>query len=80
MNNFVIQCSQELEPYLCSQEKLPEQKVNILLVDNSLANLLILEETLNQLEQNLVKALSGEKALYKILEQEFAVILINVQL
>ncbi|MFL9457421.1 MULTISPECIES: PAS domain S-box protein [Nostocales] len=80
MNSFVIQCSQELEPCLCNLEKLTEQKVNILLVDNSVANLLLLEEKLNQLEQNLVKALSGEKVLSQIIEQEFAVILINVQI
>ncbi|KAF3890387.1 hypothetical protein [Tolypothrix bouteillei] len=54
MNSFVIQCSQELEPCLCNLEKLTEQKVNILLVDNSVANLLLLEEKLNQLEQNFI--------------------------
>ncbi|KYC37079.1 hypothetical protein WA1_46445 [Scytonema hofmannii PCC 7110] len=80
MNTFIIQCSQELEPCLCSAEKPTEQKVNILLVENHLANLLVLEEVLNQLGENLVKALSGEKALYQLLEREFAVILMNVQM
>jgi diguanylate cyclase (GGDEF)-like protein/PAS domain S-box-containing protein len=80
MEKIVIQSSQELEPSFCSVEKTDQQKVNILLVDNSLANLLVLEEILKQLGENLVKALSGEKALFQLLKQEFAVILINVQL
>jgi PAS domain S-box-containing protein len=58
----------------------PEQKVNILLVDDSPAKLLALEATLADLGQNLVKARSGEEALKQLLRQDFAVILLDVSM
>jgi len=56
------------------------RKANILLVDDHLSNLMVLEEMLASLGQNLVRASSGEEALLRLLEQEFAVILLDVQM
>lgn len=55
-------------------------QVNILIVDDRSANLMALAETLAPLEQNVVMANSGEEALKHLLKQEFAVILLDVQM
>jgi len=55
-------------------------QANILLVDDRPANLMALAETLAPLGQNVVKAISGEEALKHLLQQEFAVILLDVQM
>jgi PAS domain S-box-containing protein len=55
-------------------------QVNILVVDDRPANLMALAETLVPLGQNVVKAISGEEALKHLLQQEFAVILLDVQM
>ena len=49
----------------------PEEKVNILLVDQDENRLLELENILSSLGQNLVKAHSGEEALRALLDREF---------
>ncbi len=57
-----------------------EDKVNILLVDDRPENLLALETVLGDLGQNLVRAHSGMDALRCILQQDFAAILLDVQM
>ena len=61
---------------------LQEDQVNILLVDDQPKNLLALESILGEPAQNLslVKAHSGRAALRHLLEKEFAVILLDVQM
>ena len=58
----------------------PEEPVNILLVDDRPENLLALEVVLGPLGHNLVKASSGHEALKCLLQQDFAVILLDVHL
>ena len=58
----------------------PEPKVNVLLVDDYPNNLLVLETILDSLGENLVKANSGEQALRSLLNWDFALILLDVQM
>jgi response regulator RpfG family c-di-GMP phosphodiesterase len=57
-----------------------EQKTSILLVDDHPANLVALEAIFTGLDYNLVKAPSGETALDCLLKEDFAVILLDVQM
>jgi PAS domain S-box-containing protein len=57
-----------------------EDKAKILMVDDHPANLLALEAILEPLGQELVQAASGEDALKALLQDEFAVILMDVQM
>jgi phosphoserine phosphatase RsbU/P len=54
--------------------------VNILMVDDTPSNLFVLEATLEELGQNLVRAGSGTDALRRLLDDDFALILMDVQM
>ena len=54
--------------------------VNILLVDDEARNLDALESFLQSPDYNLVRALSGERALMQLLNGEFAVIVLDIQM
>jgi two-component system sensor histidine kinase/response regulator len=55
-------------------------KANILLVDDRPENLLALDAVLDKLAQNVVKAHSGKEALRCVLDRDFAVIVLDVQM
>jgi len=57
-----------------------DDKVNILLVDDQPARLLSYESILSSLGQNLVMAHSGNEALEKLMTDEFAVVLLDVNM
>jgi len=57
-----------------------ETKVNILLVDDKPEKLLALEAVLEDLGENLVRTTSGREALRHLLQEEFAVILLDVNM
>jgi signal transduction histidine kinase len=57
-----------------------DDKVNILLVDDHPENLVALEALLEDLGQNVVKVGSGKEALKRLLHEEFAVIVLDVQM
>lgn len=56
------------------------EKVNILMVDDSPDKLIAMESVLGELGQNIVKVSSGEEALRILLKQEFALILLDVNM
>jgi two-component system, sensor histidine kinase and response regulator len=57
-----------------------EEKQAILLVDDQPKNLLALETMLEDMDANVVTALSGNEALGLVLEYDFAVVLLDVQM
>jgi len=57
-----------------------KQRVNILLVDDNPSNLLALETILQAPDRNLVRASSGEEALRFLLDEDAAVILLDVHM
>src|SRR5947208_4449579 len=57
-----------------------DEKVNILIVDDRSDKLLVHETVLSHLNQNLVCAASGKEALRCLLKQDFAVILLDVNM
>jgi serine phosphatase RsbU (regulator of sigma subunit) len=58
----------------------PDRKADILLVDDTPANLLALEAVLQGLGQNLVQAHSGKDALRYLMDHDVAIILMDVQM
>jgi serine phosphatase RsbU (regulator of sigma subunit) len=65
---------------LGSEEQAVDQRVNILLVDDQPANLQALEAILKTLTANVVKARSGLEALRCLLNEDFALILLDVKM
>jgi PAS domain S-box-containing protein len=63
-----------------NQNAKPKEQANILLVDDRPESLLALEGVLEGLGQNLVRARSGTEALKRVLEDDYAVILLDVQM
>src|SRR5205823_6386428 len=57
-----------------------EDKANILVVDDLPEKLLAMEVMLEELGQNVVSAQSGREALRRLLDQDFAVILLDVNM
>ncbi len=57
-----------------------KQRINILLVDDNPSNLLALETILSAPDRNLVRASSGEEALRFLLDDDAAVILLDVHM
>lgn len=55
-------------------------KVNILVVDDLLEKLLVFRAILEELDENIVTVQSGREALRRLLEMEFAVILLDVNM
>ena len=58
----------------------PDNKVNILLVDDQPSKLLTYEVILRELGENLIKATSGREALEQLLKNEIAVVLMDVSM
>ncbi len=58
----------------------PDERVNILLVDDQPARLLTYQSVLGELGQNLVSAHSGLDALDKLMRDDFAVVLMDVSM
>jgi CheY-like chemotaxis protein len=58
----------------------PPEKAAILLVDDREENLVALEAVLGPLDQDLVRASSGEEALKAMLRRDFAVVLLDIQM
>ena len=63
---------------MSSNDKPTDVNVKVLLVDDQPANLLALEAVLDDLKWNLVRAHSGEEALRKLHDDDFAVVLLDV--
>lgn len=57
-----------------------KKNIKILIVDDKVENLVSLETLLSDLEVEFIRALSGNEALEKTLEHEFALVLIDVQM
>ncbi|QUH25402.1 diguanylate cyclase domain-containing protein [Serpentinicella alkaliphila] len=57
-----------------------DKDINILVVDDRLENILVLEGVLEDLDCNIISATSGNEALGMMLEYDFALVLMDVQM
>src|SRR5713101_2774451 len=84
MARFVARRSKSLSSYgeglTCYSRSGADEPATILLVDDRDANLLALEAVLEPLQQRLVRARSGREALRFLLEEDCALILLDVQM
>lgn len=55
-------------------------KANVMIVDDRKENLIVLESIIEELDINIIKATSGNEALGYLLDYEFAVVLLDVQM
>jgi len=55
-------------------------KPNLLIVDDRKENLLVLETILKGLDINIIKANSGEEALWKVMQHEFFLVILDIQM
>ncbi len=62
------------------EEIIINPKINILIVDDRYENLLALEGVLDNPDLNIIKAMSGNEALAKLVENDFALVLLDVQM
>src|SRR5205823_3460842 len=72
-----------MPPVVVTESQLPKMgaiPASVLLVDDRPSNLTALEAVLEPLRVKLVKATSGEEALWKLLDEEFALMLLDVQM
>lgn len=70
----------EKAPPASNLASMSDEKVNILLVDDQPGKLMAHEAILAELNQNVVKATNGREALECLLKQDFAVILLDVNM
>src|SRR5260370_42250605 len=84
MARFVARRSKSLSSYgeglTCYSRSGADEPATILVVDDRDANLLALEAVLEPLQQRLVRARSGREALRFLLEEDCALILLDVQM
>lgn len=80
MSNIAVTQIPEPQRHATSTALTAGDPVNILLVDDRPANLMVYQAILEELGQNLVIARSGEEALRELLKHEFAVILLDVNM
>ncbi|WP_228728297.1 PAS domain S-box protein [Brevibacillus composti] len=82
MKNFSANCNDPSDNSLVvqSEDAWGTEKVHILLVDDRKENLLSLEAVLDSPEYHLVSVQSGEEALRCMLHQDFACVLLDVQM
>src|SRR3954466_10112825 len=76
----VVSLPSEVSPMGKERDMEPDRKVDVLLVDDQPNNLLALEAVLGGMGLNLVMARSGADALRRVLDNDFAVILMDVQM
>ncbi len=74
------QSGEESSPRPTARAEQETLQASILIVDDHPANLIALEGIIEPLGQRIVKASSGEEALKRLLSEEFAVILMDVQM
>ena len=70
----------EVAPKIRAVSARPSSSVKILCVDDRAENLFALEETLTEMDLEIVKARSGLEALRHLLREDFALILMDVKM